>query len=38
VSRKVFISDSHDSDAHGDRVLALSERLREDGIETGNSR
>ena len=31
---KVFISYSHDSDAHRERVLALSERLREDGIET----
>jgi len=30
----VFISYSHDSDAHRERVLALSERLREDGIET----
>ena len=31
---KVFISYSHDSDEHRERVLALSERLREDGIET----
>jgi hypothetical protein len=30
----VFISYSHDSDAHRDRVLGLSERLRQDGIET----
>ena len=30
----VFISYSHDSDVHGERVLRLSERLREDGIET----
>ena len=30
----VFISYSHDSDEHRKRVLALSERLREDGIET----
>lgn len=30
----VFISYSHDSDDHRDRVLALSERLRADGIET----
>lgn len=30
----VFISYSHDSDEHRDRVLALSERLRADGIET----
>ncbi len=30
----VFISYSHDSQAHRDRVLALSERLRQDGIET----
>jgi tetratricopeptide (TPR) repeat protein len=34
MSKKVFISYSHDSDTHRDRVLALSERLREDGIET----
>jgi hypothetical protein len=31
---KVFISYSHDSDEHSERVLALSERLRGDGIET----
>lgn len=31
---KVFISYSHDSDKHRERVLALSERLRADGIET----
>jgi hypothetical protein len=31
---KVFISYSHDSDEHRDRVLGLSERLRADGIET----
>ena len=30
----VFISYSHDSVAHRERVLALSERLREEGIET----
>jgi hypothetical protein len=30
----VFISYSHDSDEHRDRVLALSERLRADGIQT----
>lgn len=30
----VFISYSHDSDAHRERVLALSERLRADGIVT----
>ncbi|MDD2776039.1 MAG: TIR domain-containing protein [Gallionella sp.] len=30
----VFISYSHDSDAHREQVLALSNRLREDGIET----
>ena len=35
MSKKtVFISYSHDSDEHRERVLALSERLREDGIET----
>lgn len=31
---KVFISYSHDSLEHRDKVLALSERLRADGIET----
>ncbi|WP_350131133.1 SEFIR domain-containing protein [Nitrosomonas sp.] len=31
---QVFISYSHDSDAHRERVLGLSERLRADGIET----
>lgn len=31
---RVFISYSHDSDAHRARVLALAERLRTDGIET----
>jgi len=31
---KVFISYSHDSDEHRERVLALSERLRADGLET----
>jgi hypothetical protein len=31
---RVFISYSHDSDAHRARVLALSERLRRDGIPT----
>ena len=30
----VFISYSHDSDEHRERVLALSERLRQDGIHT----
>jgi tetratricopeptide (TPR) repeat protein len=30
----VFISYSHDSDDHRERVLALSKRLRQDGIET----
>jgi nucleoside phosphorylase len=30
----VFISYSHDSDDHRERVLGLSERLRSDGIET----
>ena len=35
MSKKtVFISYSHDSEEHRERVLALSERLREDGIET----
>jgi tetratricopeptide (TPR) repeat protein len=31
---RVFLSYSHDSDAHRERVLALSERLRQDGIPT----
>jgi tetratricopeptide (TPR) repeat protein len=31
---RVFISYSHDSGAHSERVLALTERLRADGIET----
>lgn len=30
---KVFISYSHDSDAHRERVLELSNRLRGDGID-----
>ena len=30
----VFISYSHDSDTHRERVLGLSERLRDDGYET----
>ena len=30
----VFISYSHDSDDHSEQVLALSERLRVDGVET----
>ena len=30
----LFISYSHDSDEHRDRVLGLSERLRADGIPT----
>jgi hypothetical protein len=34
MSKKVFISYSHDSDAHREQVLGLSERLRADGIET----
>ena len=33
-STKVFISYSHDSPEHSKRVLALSERLRVDGITT----
>ena len=31
---RVFISYSHDSDEHRARVLGLSERLRNDGVET----
>jgi len=31
---RVFISYSHDSEPHRERVLALSERLRRDGVET----
>ena len=34
TERVVFISYSHDSEAHRERVLGLSERLRADGIET----
>ncbi len=34
TAKRVFISYSHDSDAHREGVLALSERLRQDGIET----
>lgn len=30
---KVFISYSHDSPEHKDRVLALSDRLRADGVD-----
>jgi hypothetical protein len=30
---KVFISYSHDSSNHAERVLALSDRLRKDGID-----
>ncbi len=30
----VFISYSHDSDSHRERVLGLSQRLRDDGIAT----
>ena len=30
----LFISYSHDSAAHSERVLRLSERLRKDGFET----
>jgi hypothetical protein len=30
---KVFVSYSHDSDAHRDRVLALADRLRAEGID-----
>ena len=33
VPIKVFISYSHDSPEHADRVLALSDRLRGDGID-----
>jgi nucleoside phosphorylase len=33
VSPKVFISYSHDSQEHKDRVLELADRLREDGID-----
>ncbi|MCY2991191.1 MAG: TIR domain-containing protein [Planctomycetota bacterium] len=34
ASPKAFISYSHDSDEHRQRVLRLSERLRDDGVET----
>lgn len=36
--RTVFISYSHDSQEHREKVLALSERLRADGIETSLDR
>ena len=32
--KKVFISYSHDSPEHSERVLSLSERLRDDGVTT----
>jgi hypothetical protein len=32
--KKVFISYSHDSPEHARRVLALSDRLREDGVDS----
>ena len=31
---KVFISYSHDSPEHAERVLTLSDRLRQDGIDS----
>ena len=31
---RVFISYSHDSPEHADRVLALSDRLRQDGLDS----
>ena len=34
MRKRVFISYSADSDEHCEKVLALSERLRTDGIET----
>lgn len=34
ASPKVFISYSHDSQEHKERVLALADRLREDGIDS----
>jgi len=34
MATKIFISYTHDSADHQDRVLSLSERLRQDGIET----
>ncbi|MCB1905715.1 MAG: TIR domain-containing protein, partial [Gammaproteobacteria bacterium] len=34
TSPQLFLSYSHDSDAHRERVLGLSERLRQDGIAT----
>ena len=33
ISKRVFISYSHDSPEHRDKVLELSERLRADGID-----
>lgn len=34
MPRRVFLSYSHDSDAHRDRVLALADRLRGDRLES----
>ncbi|MEN8178535.1 MAG: toll/interleukin-1 receptor domain-containing protein [Pseudomonadota bacterium] len=34
IKPRVFISYSHDSPEHSERVLQLSERLREDGVKT----
>ena len=31
---KVFISYSHDSKEHAERVLSLSDRLRRDGVDS----
>ena len=33
VAPRVFISYSHDSPEHKDRILALSDRLRQDGVD-----
>lgn len=33
VAPMIFISYSHDSEEHRDKVLALAERLREDGLD-----
>jgi SEFIR domain/Effector-associated domain 7 len=35
---KIFISYSHDSEAHSDRVLELADRLRQDGIDANIDR
>lgn len=35
MEKKVFISYSHDSREHGEKVLGLADKLREQGIDAG---